>query len=121
MTAQSCLRTLFTGKPRASHAAPARWRPSLEALEARLALSGYLPTALETEFLERLNDARANPTAYGQSIGVNLSSIAPSQPLAFNTALNQSSRDHSIDMSNHNYFGHTGSDGSTPAQRMAAA
>jgi fibronectin type 3 domain-containing protein/uncharacterized protein YkwD len=95
-------------------------RLTLELLETRQVLSGYTPTGLEQEFLERLNDARANPTAYGQSVGVDLSTVAPSQPLAFNTSLIQSSRDHSQDMSNNNYFGHTGSDGSSPFQRMSA-
>src|SRR5262249_59594450 len=33
----------------------------------------------------------------------------------------QSSRDHSVDMNTHNYFGHTGSDGSSPFQRMTNA
>jgi fibronectin type 3 domain-containing protein/uncharacterized protein YkwD len=97
-----------------------RGRPALEQLEPREVLSGYTPTGLEQEFLERLNDARANPTAYGQSVGVDLSGVAPSQPLAFNTSLIQSSRDHSLDMSNNNFFGHNGSDGSSPFQRMSA-
>jgi uncharacterized protein YkwD len=99
----------------------ARRRPLLlEPLETRQLLSGYAPTGLEQEFLERLNDARANPAAYGQSIGLDLSGVAPSQPLAFNTALVQSSRDHSTDMNVNNFFGHNGSDGSTPFQRMSA-
>jgi uncharacterized protein YkwD len=92
----------------------------MEALEGRLVLNGYTPTGLEQEFLERLNDARANPAAYFQSVGLDPSTApAPSQPLAFNTALIQSSRDHSTDMSVNNYFGHTGSDGSSPFQRMS--
>jgi uncharacterized protein YkwD len=91
----------------------------LEQLEERQVLSGYTPTPQEQLFLERLNDARANPTAYGQSIGVDLSYIASSQPLAFDTRLIQSSRDHSQDMNVNNYFGHTGSDGTSPFQRMS--
>jgi uncharacterized protein YkwD len=92
----------------------------VELLEKRELLSGYAPTAVEQEFLERLNDARANPPAYGKSIGLNLAGVPASQPLAFNTDLIQSSRDHSQDMNAHNYFGHNGSDGSNPFQRMQA-
>src|SRR5262245_65198679 len=102
-------------------AVPRRCRPRLEELESRRLLSGYQPTAAEQLFLERLNDARANPAAYGASIGIDLSNVAPSQPLAFDTRLIQSARDHSQDMSDHNYFSHTGSDGSNPGQRMSAA
>jgi hypothetical protein len=76
---------------------------------------------VEQLFLERLNDARADPAAYGASIGVDLSGVAASQPLAFDPRLIQSARDHSQDMNVNNYFGHTGSDGSDPGQRMSAA
>jgi hypothetical protein len=98
-----------------------RARLRLEHLESRELLSGYTPTNLEQEFLERLNDARANPAAYGASIGVDLSYVSPAQPLAFDTRLIQSARDHSQDMNDNNYFGHTGSDGSNPGQRETAA
>jgi uncharacterized protein YkwD len=112
-----CLRLLKRGG-----AAPrlAYFAPRVEQLEVREVLSGYAPTGVEQEFLERLNDARANPAAYGASIGLNLSGVAPSQPLAFNPSLIQSSRDHSWDMNVHNFFDHTGSDGSSPFQRMTA-
>src|SRR5690242_19888340 len=100
--------------------ARARLALRVEQLEARRVLSGYAPTGVEQEFLERLNDARANPPAYGRSIGLDLSGVAASQPLAFNPALVQSSRDHSADMNAHNFFGHNGSDGSSPFQRMTA-
>jgi hypothetical protein len=60
---------------------PSIRRPlALEQLESREVLTGYTPTAYEQLVLERLNDARANPAAYGQSIGFDLSGIAPSQP-----------------------------------------
>jgi uncharacterized protein YkwD len=111
------VRLIPAGPPRR----PVRRSFLLEELETRQLLSGYQPTGVEQQFLERLNDARANPAAYGQSIGLDLSGVAPSQPLAFNTALIQSSRDHSTDMSVNNYFDHTGSDGSSPFQRMSAA
>jgi uncharacterized protein YkwD len=84
-------------------------------------LTGFVPTAQEQLFLEDLNDARANPTAYGQSIGVDLSYIAPSQPLAFDTALIEAARLHSQDMNDRNYFDHDTPDGVTPEQRVAQA
>jgi hypothetical protein len=71
--------------------------------------------------LQQLNAIRANPAAYGQSIGLNLAGVAPSQPLAFSTLLNASALAHSQDMNDQNYFGHTGSNGMTPDQRMSAA
>src|SRR5437899_10189332 len=83
-----------------------RIRPSLEALEPRQLLAGYQPTAQEQLFLEELNDARANPAAYGASIGVDLSSVAPSQPLAFDPRMVDAALGHSIDMNLRNYFGH---------------
>jgi uncharacterized protein YkwD len=93
----------------------------VETLESREVLSGYAPTAYEQLFLERLNDARANPAAYGASIGLDLSSVAPSQPLAFDTRLIQSARLHSQDMAASNYFGHNDLSGQNPGQRMLAA
>src|SRR5262249_29140388 len=50
-----------------------------------------------------------------------LSNVAPSQPLAFDTRLIQSATVHSQDMNVSNYFGHTGSDGSDPGLRMTSA
>jgi uncharacterized protein YkwD len=97
-----------------------RFLPRLEELEDRRLLSGYWPTSLEQEFLERLNDARANPWAYGVSIGVDLSTVAPSPPLAYNVLLEQSARDHSQDMDNRNYFGHNTPEGIDPPTRIRA-
>jgi uncharacterized protein YkwD len=126
LRAATSSRYFFARGLRALFASPARTRrqasaaPRLETLEDRMVLTGYTPTAQEQLFLERLNDARANPAVYGLSVGVDLSGVAASQPLAFDTRLIQSSRDHSQDMSTANYFGHNGSDGSTPFQRMSA-
>ena len=98
-----------------------RVRPWVEALEPRNLLSGYQPTAEEQLFLEELNAIRANPAAYGASIGVDLSGIAPSQPLAFNTQLIQAARDHSQDMNAQGYFDHNTPQGVNPGQRIANA
>jgi hypothetical protein len=88
-------------------------------LESRQLLAGYTPSAVEQLFLEQLNDARANPAAYGASIGLDLSNVAPSPPLAFNTQLIQAARLHSQDMSSRGYFDHTAPDGSDPGRRIS--
>ena len=93
----------------------------LEQLEDRCLLSIAPPTAAEQLMLEQLNDARANPAWYGQQIGVDLSSVAPSQPLAFDPRLIDAARGHSIDMSTEAYFDHNTPTGETPSQRMAAS
>jgi uncharacterized protein YkwD len=96
--------------------------PRLEALESRTLLSaGLQPTAQEQLLLQQLNAIRADPAAYGQSIGVDLSGVAPAQPLAFSTLLDSSAQAHSQDMNDQNYFGHNSSTGQTPDQRMTAA
>jgi N-acetylneuraminic acid mutarotase len=98
-----------------------RRRPRVEELEPRLVLSGFQPTAMEQLFLEDLNAARSNPTAYGQSIGVDLSYIAPSEPLAFSPQLVEAARLHSQDMNDRAYFAHDTPEGVTPGQRVAQA
>jgi hypothetical protein len=98
-----------------------RTRLLVEQLETRLTPSTLQPSAIEQEFLERLNDARANPAAYGQMIGLNLAGVAPSQPLAFNTHLIAAARGHSQDMADRGYFAHFTPEGIGPKQRIAAA
>jgi uncharacterized protein YkwD len=95
-------------------------RPAVEDLESRSLLSGYSPTDIEQLYLEELNDARFNPAAYGASLGLNLSNVAPSQPLAMSTQLVESARLHSQDMIAQNYFSHTTPQGVGPAQRIQA-
>ena len=96
-------------------------RPSPEAIESRVLLSGYSPTDVEQYYLELLDDARFNPAAYGQSLGIDLSSVAPAQPLAMNEQLVESARLHSQDMIDQNYFSHTSPQGTDPGDRIAAA
>jgi uncharacterized protein YkwD len=105
--------------PPRRHPARRRTYLALENLESRELLA-YAPTALEQLFLERLNDARANPAAYGQMIGLDLSGVAPSQPLAINPNLVQSARDHSQDMNDRRFFAHTNPSGAGPGQRIQA-
>jgi hypothetical protein len=84
-------------------------------------LSGLPPTAAEQLFLERLNDARANPSAYGAAIGVDLSTVASAAPLAFDTRLVAAAHGHAVDMNARGYFGHTTPEGVDPAARLTQA
>lgn len=96
-------------------------RPGVELLENRQLLSGWQPTAEEQLFLELLNDARADPAAYGAAIGVNLHGIAPAQPLAFNLQLTEAARRHSLDQSLRGYFDHITPEGLDPGLRLNLA
>jgi hypothetical protein len=92
----------------------------VEELEIRQLLSGSDPFAVEQLLLEELNDARANPAAYGASVGLDLSGVLPSQPLAFNPLLVQGARLHSQDMNDRGYFSHYAPPGNIdPGQRIA--
>lgn len=86
------------------------------------------PTAAEQYVLELINRARANPTAEGTRLGIdinaNLSSgetATPKPPLAMNKILLGTSRAHSTDMYTRKFFAHTNPDGKDPFQRMTAA
>ena len=79
------------------------------------------PTPVEQLFLEELNDARANPAAYGATIGVDLSYIPPAPPLTWDTRLEQAAALDAQDMNNRNFFGHVNPDGLGPGERIANA
>jgi uncharacterized protein YkwD len=101
------------------HRAPRpRSRPQVEQLESRLTPSTAAPTKYEQLLLEALNDARADPAAYGKSIGIDLSHVAPSQPLAWNGTLIAGAHEHNDDMSDRAFFGHTNPDGEGVGDRM---
>jgi uncharacterized protein YkwD len=93
----------------------------LERLETRELLSGMQPTAMAQLFLEQLNEARADPAAFGAELGLNLSDVAPEPPLAFNPALIQAAIEHSQDMSLQGYFSHVTPQGLDPSLRMTLA
>jgi serralysin len=86
-------------------------------------------TALEQHILDLINEARANPAGEAARLGIDLNeglpagtiSTAAEAPLVLNAALNQAADAHSADMLMHGYFSHTGSDGSSPADRTTAA
>ena len=124
-----------------------RFRRSLrfENLESRELLSGGIaaPTDQEQYMLELINQARMNPQAAAVSVTSNLTpdisatvayynvdlsateqaiASAPAQPpLAWNPDLAAAAQAHSQDMATNQFQSHTGSDGSTPDQRMQQA
>ena len=69
-------------------------------------------TAVARRVLELTNEARAHARRCGWT------SYAAAPPLTLNTLLDRAALEHSRDMANRNYFDHTGSDGSTPADRI---
>jgi serralysin len=85
--------------------------------------------AREQLFLELVNRARMNPAGEAARFGINLNAglaagtlnTAPKQVLAPNTFLEASAAAHSLDMLNHDYFSHTGRNGSSAGARMASA
>ncbi len=88
------------------------------------------PSAYEQYMLELINRARSNPNTeairYGltdlnQGLTSGTITSAPKQPLAFNFLLIDSSRKHSLWISDTNTFSHTGAGGSDPGQRMRAS
>jgi uncharacterized protein YkwD len=100
------------------------------------------PTDEEQQYLEYLNQARANPPAEGVllanttdpnvlsayayfSVDLSLMEsqfdvIAASPPLAMNAELMTAARLHSGDMFTNEYQGHTGTNGSSPGDRITA-
>jgi hypothetical protein len=95
-----------------------RHRLHLEELEARQLLSGFPPTGAEQLLLERLNDVRADPPAYGRAIGLDLSNVAPAPLLAFQPLLIQAAREHSQDMNDRGYVSHVSPDGQSLLDRL---
>jgi len=73
-------------------------------------------TAFEDEVLTLTNAARAKAATCGQ-----YGDFDPAPPLAMNAMLRCSSRLHSKDMGEKNYFAHDNLDGLDPFKRMAAA
>ena len=87
------------------------------------------PTAQEQLFLELINRARLDPAAEAARYGIDLNaglaagtiSTSQKQVLTFNENLNDSADLHTAWMLNTDTFSHTGSGGTNPGQRMAAA
>ena len=93
----------------------------LEELETRQLLAVFQVSGQEQLLLERLNDARANPAAYGAAIGVDLSNVAASQPLALNPQLVTAARGHAQDMNDQAYFDDIAPGAVDPGKRLTDA
>ena len=65
--------------------------------------------------LELVNQARATPRHCGNR------AFAAARPVRWNESLAAASRLHAEDMARHNYFSHSGRDGSNPGQRVERA
>lgn len=86
------------------------------------------PSAQEQFALELINRARANPTAEGTRLKININegldaglSAVPRPPLAMNKILLGTARAHSQDMYTNSYFAHDSKDGKSPFDRMIDA
>ena len=77
--------------------------------------AGMPAQAAGQRVLELVNQARATPRSCGGH------AFGAARPLRWNGALAEASRLHSEDMAHHNYFSHSGRDGSDPAQRVVRA
>lgn len=101
----------------------------IEALEARVLLSGFSWTAEEVYLAELVNRARSNPLAEGALLGIDLAEglnefellrLHPSEPLALNEQLTLASRAHALDMAVRDFFDHVNPDGHDPTDRAQA-
>ncbi|MGH8231143.1 MAG: CAP domain-containing protein [Steroidobacteraceae bacterium] len=70
---------------------------------------------LAAQVLAGINAARAQPHRCGSQ------SFAPAPALRPNELLRRAAQRHALDMLAHDFFAHEGSDGSTPAQRVASS
>lgn len=71
------------------------------------------PQRVARRMLALVNAARAQARHCGQE------SLAAARPLAWSDALARAARAHALDMERHDFFDHTGSDGSDPFTRIA--
>jgi len=87
-------------------------------------------SADEQLVLEMINRARANPTAEGTRLQIDIkeglssgdaADVQAKPPLAMNKILLQVARAHSKDMHDNNYFAHNSQNGKSPFQRMTEA
>jgi uncharacterized protein YkwD len=78
-------------------------------------LVGVSGQAAGQRVLDLVNEARATPRYCGNR------AFNAARPLRWNGSLAEASRLHAEDMARHNYFSHSGRDGSDPAQRVERA
>jgi uncharacterized protein YkwD len=126
------------------HAAPPAVLPKAQPQAAQAVYSHGDPTAEEQYLLELINRGRANPAAEGDRLSTTTDPTVTSSydyfgsptraqvksdfatypaqpPLAFNSKLSAAAKEHSQDMLDHDYQDHTGTDGTSPFDRMHQA
>jgi uncharacterized protein YkwD len=81
--------------------------------EIAAAAGGLMTSADKQTALNLINAARAKPRACGST------SYPAAAPVKWNLLLEQAAQRHSDDMASHNWFSHTGTDGSTPSTRIS--
>jgi uncharacterized protein YkwD len=88
---------------------------AIDPTEVRFEAQAVDLNKLRSEMLVAVNKARAVARKCGTV------SYAAAPPLVAYAALNSSAQKHATDMATKNFFSHTGSDGSSPFDRMTAA
>lgn len=83
--------------------------------------SARRPTREEAACLDAINNIRADPRAYGERIGLDLSAYRPAPPLAFDPVLAEAAWYHSLDMARRRYFDHRTPEGVDPGGQIAVA
>lgn len=81
-----------------------------------MATCGKDPAKFQSRALQRVNEYRKSGYDCGSE-----GYFAPTKPLAWSTPLHSAASGHSTDMATHNYFSHTGLDGSEPGDRITGA
>jgi uncharacterized protein YkwD len=86
------------------------------AFEASMATCGKDAVKFQSRALQQVNGYRKSGYDCGSQ-----GYFAPAKPLAWSSALQSAASGHSVDMATHNYFSHTGLDGSDPGDRITRA
>jgi uncharacterized protein YkwD len=86
------------------------------ATAAPMATCGKDPAKFQSRALQRVNEYRKSGYDCGSE-----GYFGPTKPLAWSTALQSAASDHSVEMATHNYFSHTGLDGSDAGDRITRA
>jgi len=99
--------------PMTGAATPATNESAVEALPVDQTVACSAPVEhIQQRTLQLINQARAQPRSCGTE------SFEATTAVSWNTRLLQAAEKHSVDMTQHNFFDHTGSDGSSVAARV---
>ncbi|MGZ8246377.1 CAP domain-containing protein [Methylomagnum sp.] len=108
--------TAQAAKPANGHALGSAYQHDANRAEAlATAIPSLMSDTEKQTALSLINAARATRRTCGTA------SYPAAPPVAWNTLLEQAAQRHSNDMASRNFFSHTGSDRSSPSQRITAA